>query len=134
MDVDNFLKNVGQFGPFQIKILAMFLLIFFPVTYQTLIMVFMAYEPPWMCVENSTACLQPNATGLEVFSTSTKPIELYQRRCSLNRTDWKFADTNLYEGPHRTIVTDVSVCWIKFQIYCGLLLTENRLKNDAQGF
>ncbi|KXJ11859.1 organic cation transporter protein isoform X2 [Exaiptasia diaphana] len=106
MDVDNFLKNIGQFGPFQIRILAFFLFIFFPVTYQTLIMVFMAYEPPWMCTENSTACLLPNATGQEIFSTATKPIELYRRRCSLNRTEWKFADTNLYEGPHRTIVTD----------------------------
>jgi OCT family organic cation transporter-like MFS transporter 4/5 len=85
----------------------MFLFIFFPITYQTLIMVFVAYEPPWMCTANSTACLQPNATGREIFSTATKPIALYDRRCSLNRSDWKFADYELYEGPHSTIVTQV---------------------------
>lgn len=108
MDVDHFLQKIGQLGPFQIRILAMFLLIFFPVTYQTLVMVFMAYEPPWMCATNSSACLLPNATGKEIFSTATKPVELYTRRCKLNRTDWKFADRELYEGPHKTIVTEVS--------------------------
>ena len=109
MDTDEFLKRIGQFGLFQKRVLAMFLFIFFPITYQTLIMVFVAYEPPWMCTTNSTACIQPNATGREIFSTSTKPISLYERRCSLNRSDWKFADYDLYEGPHKTIVTEVSI-------------------------
>jgi len=109
MDIDHFLKKIGQLGPFQIRVLALFLLIFFPVTYQTLVMVFVAYEPPWMCTTNSTACLLPNATGRELFSTATKPVELYTRRCKLDRSDWKFADPDLYEGPRKTIVTEVSI-------------------------
>ena len=109
LDVDSTLKRIGQFGPFQIRILALFLFIFFPVTYQTLIMVFVAYEPPWMCARESVACFESNNRTAQsaVYSTATKPIELYKRRCSLNRSDWKFADYNLYEGPHQTIVHEV---------------------------
>ena len=80
-----------------------------PITYQTLIMVFAAYEPPWMCANNSTACLESNSSSAlsKVYSTATRPIELYERRCSLNRSDWKFAEYDLYEGPHHTIVDQV---------------------------
>lgn len=109
LDVDSVLRRIGQFGPSQIRILVMFLFIFLPITYQTLIMVFAAYEPPWMCANNSTACLESNSSSAlsKVYSTATRPIELYDRRCSLNRSDWKFADYNLYEGPHKTIVDQV---------------------------
>ena len=109
LDVDSVLRRIGQFGPFQIRILAMFLFIFFPITYQTLIMVFVAYEPPWMCAQQSVACFESNSSSARsaVYSTATKPIKLYERRCSLNRSDWKFADYNLYEGPHETIVDEV---------------------------
>ncbi|CAH3146158.1 unnamed protein product, partial [Porites evermanni] len=108
-DVDTVLRQIGQLGPFQIRILAIFLPIFFSIAYQSLIMVFTAYEPPWMCAKQSESCLQSNsssADSLVVYSTATQPIELYERRCTLNRSDWKFADENLYEGPHNTIVDE----------------------------
>ncbi|KAL9962625.1 hypothetical protein ACROYT_G031745 [Oculina patagonica] len=107
-DVDSVLRRIGQFGPFQIRILVMFMFLFFPITYQTLIMVFAAYEPPWMCADQSVACLESNSSSTQskVYSTATKPISLYERRCSLNRSDWKFADYSLYEGPHQTIVDE----------------------------
>ena len=59
--------------------------------------------------QNSSACLESNSSSAlsKVYSTATRPIELYDRRCSLNRSDWKFADYNLYEGPHKTIVDQV---------------------------
>ena len=109
LDVDSVLRRITQLGPYQIRILVMFLFIFLPITYQTLIMVFAAYEPPWMCANNSTACLESNSSSAlsKVYSTATRPIELYERRCSLNRSDWKFADYDLYEGPHHTIVDQV---------------------------
>ncbi|RMX39032.1 hypothetical protein pdam_00021865, partial [Pocillopora damicornis] len=113
LDVDSVLRRIGQFGPYQIRILALFTFIFFPITYQTLIMVFVAYEPPWMCAKHSVTCLEsnnssPNSSSVEsaVYSTSTKPKQLYERRCSLKRSDWKFAEYDLYEGPHETIVTE----------------------------
>ena len=113
LDVDSILKRIGQFGPFQIRILSMFLFIFFPITYQTLIMVFVAYEPPWMCAQQSISCLESNSSsaGSAVYSTATKPSQLYERRCSMNRSDWKFADYSLYEGPHQTIVDEVKICF-----------------------
>ena len=109
LDVDSILRRIGQFGPSQIRILVMFLFIFLPITYQSLIMVFAAYEPPWMCANNSVTCLESNSSSAQsaVYSTATRPIDLYERRCSLNRSDWKFADYNLYEGPHQTIVDQV---------------------------
>ena len=111
-DVDTVLRQIGQLGPFQIRILAIFLPIFFSITYQSLIMVFTAYEPPWMCAKQSESCLQSNsssADSLVVYSTATQSIELYERRCTLNRSDWKFAPENLYEGPHNTIVDEVNL-------------------------
>ncbi|XP_020610320.1 organic cation/carnitine transporter 6-like [Orbicella faveolata] len=109
LDVDSTLRRLTQLGPYQIRILVMFMFIFLPIAYQTLIMVFAAYEPPWMCANNSSACLESNSSSAlsKVYSTATRPIELYDRRCSLNRSDWKFADYNLYEGPHKTIVDQV---------------------------
>ena len=109
LDVDSILRRIGQFGPFQIRILAMFLFIFFPITFQTLIMVFVAYEPPWMCAQQSQPCVEFNRSSgrSAVYSTATKPSELYERRCTLERSDWKFANYNLYDGPHNTIVDEV---------------------------
>lgn len=109
LDVDSILRSIGQFGPFQIRILAMFLFIFFPITFQTLIMVFVAYEPPWMCAQQSESCVEFNRSSARsaVYSTATKPSELYERRCTLERSDWKFANYNLYDGPHNTIVDEV---------------------------
>ena len=109
LDVDSVLKRINQFGPYQIRVLVIFLFIFFPITYQTLIMVFIAYEPPWMCTENSTCVPSSNTSSTypEVYTTATKPKSLYERRCSLKRLDWRFADYHLYEGPHQTIVNEV---------------------------
>ena len=120
VDVDSVLRRITQLGPYQIRILVMFLFIFLPITYQTLIMVFAAYEPPWMCANNSTACLESNSSFAKnkVYSTATRPIELYHRRCSLSRSDWKFADYGLYEGPHQTIVDQVRKYEITKVISC----------------
>ena len=109
LNVDSVLKHIRQLGPFQIRILVMFLFITIPSTYPTLIMIFLAYEPPWMCAQQSLSCLESNSSsaGSAVYSTATKPSQLYERRCSMNRSDWKFADYNLYEGPHQTIVDEV---------------------------
>ena len=127
LDVDSVLRRIGQFGPFQIRILVMFLFIFFPITYQTLIMVFVAYEPPWMCAQQSVTCFESNSSAARsmVYSTATKPSELYERRCSLNRTDWKFADYNLYEGPHQTIVDEVRLKTILFVLKTKVIFCAN---------
>ena len=114
LDVDRVLREIGQFGPYQIRILVMFCFIFIPITYQTLIMVFMAYEPPWTCATasspNVSACALANqTTAFEIYDTTTEPKSLYERRCSLSREEWRFADTTSYEGPHQTIVNTVCV-------------------------
>ena len=68
-----------------------------------------------MCTEGSSSCPCANFTNestVEIYSTATKPKHLYERRCS-NRTDWKFADHDLYDGPHVTNVNQVKY-WILF--------------------
>lgn len=143
LDVDKVLQHIGQFGPYQIRILGLFLFTIFPITYQTLIMVFIAFEPPWMCVEGSSSCQGANFTNgssVQVFSTATKPKSLYERRCSLNRTEWKFADYDLYDGPHLTIVNQVNSEFIGFSLiilpvfYTGCLLSEILLPTPPQLF
>ena len=107
LDVDQVLQKIGELGPYQWRILLMFTFIFFPFTYQTLIMAFAAFEPPWQCAVNATSCLIGNNSVTEIYSTSTKDKSLYERRCRLNRSEWRFAEPSLYEGPHTTIVTEV---------------------------
>ena len=118
LDVDRVLREIGQFGPYQIRVLVMFVFIFIPITYQTLIMVFMAYEPPWTCATaspNVSACVLANqTTAFEIYDTTTENKSLYERRCNISREEWRFADTTSYEGPHQTIVNTVCVLHILF--------------------
>ena len=68
----------------------------------------------------SAACFESNSSSVRstVYSTATKPSELYERRCSLDRNEWKFANYNLYEGPHQTIVDEVSIFpWLTLNLY-----------------
>ena len=134
LDIDSVLRRIGQFGPSQIRILVMFLFIFLPITYQTLIMVFVAYEPPWVCAQQRVACFESNSSSARstVYTTATKPSELYERRCSLNRTDWKFADYNLYEGPHQTIVDEVMLKTIPFVLKTKVIFCTNILSERAR--
>lgn len=50
-------------------------------------------EPPWKCVQNSTAC---------VFDGEFSPgDDNYDHRCNISRKDWKFVDD------FTTVVTEV---------------------------
>ena len=119
LDVDQVLQHINELGPYQWRILLMFTFIFFPCTYQTLIMTFVAYEPSWQCSVNATSCLVGNSSINDIYNTSTANKWMYERRCKLNRSDWRYADSSLYEGPHNTIVTEVStsvISWLSFVV------------------
>ena len=95
--MDEILEQIGQMGRFQISKIAMFALVIFPPTFHLLNMFFLAAEPPWQCVKNSTEC---KLTGSFVPGHDD-----YNFRCDMNRSEWEYV---AYEGPKDSIVTEVS--------------------------
>ena len=85
LTVDQVLEYIGSFGYYQIRLL--FILSFiewFPVGFQVLLMTFIAAEPKWQCVANSSECTVP---GL------FKPgHDYYKKRCNMNRSQWEFTN------------------------------------------
>ena len=95
--MDEILEQIGQMGRFQISRLTMFAFLMFPPTFHLLNMFFIAAEPPWQCVTNSTEC--------KLNGSFVPGGEGYGLRCDMNRSEWEYAD---YEGPKDSIVTEVS--------------------------
>lgn len=56
LSVDEYLEYVGVMGRFQWIIVVIIGLMMVPVTFQTLIMTFLALEPEWKCVNGSNIC------------------------------------------------------------------------------
>lgn len=81
--IDKAFEYVGSMGRYQIRLVAMFLFCaFFVMGFQTLLITFIAAEPGWTCVENSTVC---NFTGIH------KPgSKYYKKRCDMRRNDWEY--------------------------------------------
>ena len=95
--VDEILEQIGQMGRFQISRLAMFAFVMFPPTFHLLNMFFIAAEPPWQCVKNSTEC--------KLNGSFVPGDDDYDKRCDMNRSEWEYADFN---GPKDSIITEVS--------------------------
>ncbi|XP_068716131.1 organic cation transporter-like protein isoform X2 [Montipora foliosa] len=88
LSVDGFLARIGSMGRFQWMLVCVVGIMMVPVTLQTLIMTFLALEPPWRCVKNSTVC---NFT--QEFSPSGEdPHKNF--RCDITDDEWEF--TNAY--------------------------------------
>ena len=84
LTTDTFFERIGSFGRFQIALNLFFNLcsLFWwavPVT----IMVFIASEPNWKCVNNSTC---PFTDSISIRD------ERYKHRCNISRRDWRFED------------------------------------------
>ena len=54
LNVDGFLRMVGEFGPYQWLLDMAFCLMILPVTFQMFIMYFAGHQPDWRCTKNST--------------------------------------------------------------------------------
>ena len=88
LDIDQVLEQIGSMGRYQIRFIsAICYLGFFISGFQTMIMTFIATEPGWRCVTNSTLC---NATGVY------RPGDVgYNDRCDrkLPSSEWEYEDT-----------------------------------------
>ena len=95
LDVDDILKRIGQFGVYQIFLVGLLCLLMVPVTYHSLIMAFIANNPPWRCaMNNNTQC---NSTGM--FDINH---DFYGERCSMDRSSWEYTKPRTF-----SMVTEV---------------------------
>ena len=102
LNVDGFLKMVGEFGTYQILLDGVFCLMMLPFTFHVLIMFFAAQEPEWRCVKNSTHC---NLNG-----SFTSANEL---RCHVPRSEWEYTEPESF-----SIVTEFDIhCDTDWMIY-----------------
>ncbi|XP_028398822.1 organic cation transporter protein-like [Dendronephthya gigantea] len=86
VSVDEVLSEIGGYGKYQILMLQLVGFIEFGISsFNVMIITFIAGEPTWECVSNSTVC---NITGM-VDTTSDD----YNARCDMPRSEWKFSDT-----------------------------------------
>ena len=95
LSMDDSLERIGSSGWFQIRmILILSYMEWFNMTYQTLIIVFIAAEPSWHCATNATNC-----TLLGNFKPGNGN---YDYRYKIPRNQWAFSDD------FTSIITEVS--------------------------
>ena len=94
--IDEILPYVGEFGKYQIMLVAMLSTMILASTFPILIMYFAGQNPAWKCVHNSTVC---NLNG-----TFESGDDNYEFRCSIPRKDWQFTQPKDY-----SIVTQVTL-------------------------
>eukprot|EP00111_Clytia_hemisphaerica_P017322 TCONS_00051272-protein len=85
LNVDGFLKMVGEYGVYQKMLNVIFGLLQIPFALSTFIMYFIALEPEWRCVANSTVC--------QLNGTFTNENTL---RCQIQRSEWEFTKPKEY--------------------------------------
>ncbi|XP_065678619.1 organic cation transporter-like protein isoform X2 [Hydra vulgaris] len=115
-NIDETLPFIGEIGIYQIIVIGIFCLITIPNTFQSLIIYFVAANPAWKCVENSTFC---TLTG--IFKSGDKN---YTMRCNMPRSEWKFVEDYEY-----SIVT-------QFGLFCeneSLIFVSNSLLFAGSG-
>ena len=96
-DVDDILPLVGEFSRFQIIVEIFLCIVMIPQSLQNLIMYFAGLNSPWRCAASSSVCTFPRNLTFDSES------QQYKARCSMNRSDWEFVQSNDY-----SIVTQVS--------------------------
>ena len=95
LNVDEMLKYVGEFGPYQWLLEGICFLVIFVQAFQQLIMCFAALNPSWKCVDNSSVCIL----------NGTLPSD-DNRRCHMTRNEWMYTEPLDY-----SIIT-------QYDIYC----------------
>jgi len=96
--VDEVLPLIGGFGLHQAITLAIFCVLTIPSSYQALIIYFVADNPTWRCVVNSTICKLKG----EIKSSDKH----YEHRCKIERIEWEYTEDQPY-----SIVTE-------FNLFC----------------
>lgn len=85
--IDEYLEYVGQLGRYQAIIIIVCSFLFFVPAHQSLLMVFVAHSPPWVCRSTqdnytTSACIS------SVFHYEGQPG--FNSRCDYARSEWKY--------------------------------------------
>ena len=104
LDVDDFIKTIGEFGKAQKLITFILWLMTVPCVFQVSIIIFIGDEPPWTCASDNSSTLLCDKNG-----TFSESHSFYQKRCSMSRLSWNFTKPEAY-----SIVTQVNLLFIVF--------------------
>ena len=86
VDVDEAFEIAGSFGRYQIMVTFLVCFTHAPILSQTLMLYFVANEPPWTCINNNSSVFCKNHFGEKIPQSS----ELFKEKCKLNRSEWIF--------------------------------------------
>ena len=87
LSIDEYLEHVGQLGCYQAIIMIVCSFLFFVPAHQSLVMVFVAHSPPWVCQSthnNNTT----SACTTSMFHYEGQPG--FNTRCDYARSEWKY--------------------------------------------
>ena len=99
-EIDEIFIRTGC-GQFQIILTIMLFMIQIAITVQTFNLYFVGHDPAWKCVSANSSEFCSKHEG-ETFGRKT--IDLFQRRCSMNESEWMYTKPKAY-----SLVTEVSL-------------------------
>lgn len=82
LTIDEFLQQIGQLGRFQIVVIVISSFLFVIPSCQSLLLVFIAYSPPWKCTNSNNTC-----SG---FTVHYEGQPGFNDRCKMERSDWTY--------------------------------------------
>ena len=101
MSIEEILVAIGEYRLYQILLTLMIFYCVLPNSLLHLSFFFVAYNPGWQCVANSSVC---NDTGI------IRPADKqYKARCSMSRTEWQYPEPDDF-----SVVTQVSNSALEF--------------------
>ena len=92
VDIDEAFEIAGSFGRYQIMVTFLVCFTHAPILSQTLMLYFVANEPPWTCINNNSSVFCKNHFGEKIPQSS----ELFKEKCKLNRSEWIFTKDKTY--------------------------------------
>ena len=96
VDMDEYIKHVGEFGRYQLLILFLIIIGTFPLVFPVLIFYYIGHGPKWKCNPNTIEDFTSLCTSNTSVYESTNAT-----RCDMNRTHWIYEDLG-----KSTIVTE----------------------------
>jgi len=85
-EIEDAIEKSGSFGLLQIFVTIITMLTVFFVSYQTLLLYYVADDPPWTCVSRNSSqfCLKHYGEAI------TQSSDFFSKRCKMERNQWKF--------------------------------------------
>ena len=91
VDVDEALEKSG-FGRFQFSTQILFTFMLISIVYQFVLSYFIANDPPWECIHNSTSKFCEQNFGIKIAVDNEK----FASRCTLQRDEWTYTTGKKY--------------------------------------